>query len=107
MQDTCERSALRSWPLRTGTQLDKPNGALRDGKGGARMNRKLTQRELETPLEDLPPELLPQEAATALCLKVTTLYRRVSENRYNGAVKRGNPKGDSYVIGGIHRTCVP
>jgi hypothetical protein len=64
---------------------------LRDEWGGARMNRKLTQPELETALKDLPPVLLPQEAAALLRLKVTTLYRHVSEGRYNGAVKRGKP----------------
>lgn len=55
------------------------------------MNRKLTQPELETALKDLPPVLLPQEAAALLRLKLTTLYRHVSEGRYNGAVKRGKP----------------
>lgn len=55
------------------------------------MNRKLTQAELETALGALPPVLLPQEAAALLRLKVTTLYRHVSEGRYNGAVKRGKP----------------
>ena len=80
--------------------------ALRDGKGGARMNGKLTQPEMETALKDLPPKLLQQEAAALLRLEVTTLYRHVSEGRYNGTVKRGNPKGAPHVIGGIHRTCV-
>ena len=55
------------------------------------MNRKLTQAELETALKDLPPVLLPQEAAALLRLKITTLYRHVSEGRYSGAVKRGKP----------------
>ena len=72
------------------------------------MNRKLTQLELEmeTALKDLPPVLLPQEAAVLVRLKVTTSYRHVPEGRYNGAVKRGNPKEAPHVIGGIHRTCV-
>jgi hypothetical protein len=35
--------------------------------------------------------LLPDEAAGLLRLKVSTLYRHVSEGRYGGAVKRGKP----------------
>jgi len=55
------------------------------------MNRKLTQPELESALKDLHPVLTPEEAATVLRLKVSTLYRHVSEGRYGGAVKRGKP----------------
>lgn len=55
------------------------------------MNRKLTQPELESALKDLQPVLTPEEAATVLRLKVSTLYRHVSEGRYSGAVKRGKP----------------
>ena len=55
------------------------------------MNRKLTQIELESVLNDLPPVLIPDEAAAVLRIKVSTLYRHVSEGRYGGAVKRGKP----------------
>ncbi len=55
------------------------------------MNRKLTQGELNAALGGLPPVLVPEEAAKLLRLKVSTLYRHVSEGRYGGAVKRGKP----------------
>ncbi len=55
------------------------------------MNRKLTQSELNAALDSLPPVLVPEEAAKLLRLKVSTLYRHVSEGRYGGAVKRGKP----------------
>lgn len=55
------------------------------------MNRKLTQPELESALKDMPPVLMPEEAARLLRLQVSTLYRHVSEGRYSGAVKRGKP----------------
>jgi len=55
------------------------------------MNRKLTRAELEGALGDLPPVLKPSEAAKLLRIKVSTLYRHVSEGRYSGAVKRGKP----------------
>ena len=55
------------------------------------MNRKLTQPELESAFKDMPPVLMPEEAARLLRLKVSTLYRHVSEGRYGGAVKRGKP----------------
>ena len=55
------------------------------------MDRKLTQPELESALKDLPPVLMPDEAARMLRLKLSTLYRHVSEGRYGGAVKRGKP----------------
>lgn len=55
------------------------------------MDRKLTQVELESALKDLPPVLMPDEAARMLRLKLSTLYRHVSEGRYGGAVKRGKP----------------
>ena len=57
------------------------------------MNRKLTSREIEDALNvtGLPPILIPEEAAQLLRLKVSTLYRHVSEGRYGGAVKRGKP----------------
>ena len=65
---------------------------LRDAQGGATvMNRKLTQTELSAALADKPPVLTPDEAADLLRLKVSTLYRHVSEGRYSGAVKRGKP----------------
>jgi len=55
------------------------------------MNRKLTQTELHLALNDLPPVLTPEEAAAVLRIKVSTLYRHVSEGRYSGSVKRGKP----------------
>jgi excisionase family DNA binding protein len=55
------------------------------------MNRKLTQPELEVTLQNLPPILTPNEAAALLRLKVSTLYRHVSEGRYAAAVRRGKP----------------
>ena len=55
------------------------------------MNRKLTQPELEGALKSHPPILTPSEAAKLLRLKLSTLYRHVSEGRYAGAVKRGKP----------------
>lgn len=54
------------------------------------MNRKLTAAELES-LRDYPPLLTPAEAAKLLRLKISTLYRHVSEGRYGSAVKRGKP----------------
>lgn len=55
------------------------------------MNRKLTTQELVAGLGHLPPVLIPQEATDLLRLKVSTLYRHVSEGRYAGAVRRGKP----------------
>jgi len=55
------------------------------------MNRKLTQTELDAALGKLPPVLTPDEAAQLLRLKLSTLYRHVSEGRYGSAVKRGKP----------------
>lgn len=58
---------------------------------GVTMNRKLTQTELSAALNGFPPVMTPPEAAALLRLKVSTLYRHVSEGRYGGAVKRGKP----------------
>lgn len=55
------------------------------------MNRKLTQTEVTAALGDIPPVLTPEEAAGLLRIKVSTLYRHVSEGRYNSAAKRGKP----------------
>jgi excisionase family DNA binding protein len=55
------------------------------------MNRKLTTPELETSLGRLPPIMTPDEAAGLLRLKLSTLYRHVSEGRYGSAVRRGKP----------------
>lgn len=55
------------------------------------MNRKLTQTELDIALWNFPPVLTPGEAARLLRIKVSTLYRHVSEGRYRAAVKRGKP----------------
>jgi excisionase family DNA binding protein len=55
------------------------------------MNRKLTQVEMDAALKGTPPVLTPTEAASMLRIKLSTLYRHVSEGRYGGAVKRGKP----------------
>ncbi|MBP7052817.1 MAG: helix-turn-helix domain-containing protein [Phycisphaerae bacterium] len=55
------------------------------------MNRKLTQVELTVALSSIPPVLTPEEAARLLRVKISTLYRHVSEGRYRAAVKRGKP----------------
>jgi len=55
------------------------------------MNRKLTQIELNAALNNLPPVLTPEEAAAVLRIRVSTLYRHVSEGCYSSAVKRGKP----------------
>jgi len=55
------------------------------------MNRKLTKQELDAALAGLPPIMTPAEAASLLRLRLSTLYRHVSEGRYSGAVKRGKP----------------
>jgi excisionase family DNA binding protein len=55
------------------------------------MNRKLTQHEVNLAMERVPPVLTPEEAASLLRIKVSTLYRHVSEGRYGSAVKRGKP----------------
>ena len=55
------------------------------------MNHRLTPTELEAAMKSLPPVMTPVEAAQLLRLKVSTLYRHVSEGRYARAVKRGKP----------------
>lgn len=55
------------------------------------MNRKLTQQEISSAVKDYPPIMRPQEAADILQLKLSTLYRHISEGRYSKAVKRGKP----------------
>jgi excisionase family DNA binding protein len=55
------------------------------------MKQKLTQAELEAALDNLPPVMTPIEAAMLLRLKLSTLYRHVSEGKYSSAVKRGKP----------------
>jgi hypothetical protein len=53
------------------------------------MNRKLTLDEItSTPGVAI---LTPTEAATLLRLKLSTLYRKVCEGCFGGAVKRGKP----------------
>ena len=66
---------------------------LRPLEDCAIMNRKLTTLEIGKALEasDWPLILTPEEAARLLRLRVSTLYRHVSEGRYSGAVKRGKP----------------
>jgi excisionase family DNA binding protein len=55
------------------------------------MKQKLKQAELEAALNNLPPVMTPIEAAMLLRLKLSTLYRHVSEGKYSSAVKRGKP----------------
>ncbi len=57
------------------------------------MDRKLTSNEITAALSgtSLPPILTPEQAAAMIQIKVSTLYRHVSEGRYAGAVKRGKP----------------
>jgi excisionase family DNA binding protein len=55
------------------------------------MNRKLTQIEIDAALKDFSPVLTLAEAAALLRIKISTLYRHVSEGRYGAAVKRGKP----------------
>ena len=55
------------------------------------MNRKLTQNEMNIALNAYPPVMIPEEAAELLRLKVSTLYRHISEGKYSRAVKRGKP----------------
>ncbi len=57
------------------------------------MDRKLTADEIgqAVGVVEFPPILTPEEAARLLRIKVSTLYRHVSEGRYGGAVKRGKP----------------
>jgi len=55
------------------------------------MNRKLTPTEIDRALENYPSVMTPEEAAALLRLKVSTLYRHVSEGKYRQSVKRGKP----------------
>jgi len=55
------------------------------------MNKKLTQDEMNSALKEFPPMMTPAEAAEMLRIKLSTLYRHVSEGRYGAAVKRGKP----------------
>lgn len=57
------------------------------------MDRKLTNDEIQRATEHsgIPLILTPQEAADLLRIKVSTLYRHVSEGRYHRAVKRNKP----------------
>ena len=57
------------------------------------MDRKLTADEIQGAVTGTswPPILTPEEAADLLRIKVSTLYRHVSEGRYGAAVKRGKP----------------
>ena len=55
------------------------------------MKQKLTPAELEVALKNLPPVMTPLEAARLLRIKLSTLYRHVSEGKYGTSVKRGKP----------------
>ena len=57
-----------------------------DPKSGMRTLQEVKKKRVEP-----QPVLTPEEAAGLLRLKVSTLYRHVSEGRYSGAVKRGKP----------------
>jgi excisionase family DNA binding protein len=72
-------------------QRPKRNKTLALPRERATMNSKLRQVELEASLKALPPIMTPNEAAALLRLKVSTLYRHVSEGRYASAVRRGKP----------------
>jgi hypothetical protein len=52
------------------------------------MDCKPTRDELSTALKGLPPVLKPEEVASLLQRKVSTLLGHVSEGRYGGAVRR-------------------
>ena len=74
-------------------------GAGRPAAVGARCNRwpdmtrKLTMPEISGTLEggNWPAILTPNEAARLMRIKLSTLYRHVSEGRYGSSVKRGKP----------------
>ena len=55
------------------------------------MNLKLTKDEVANAVDPYPPVLTPPEAAKLLRIKVSTLYRHVSEGKYGSSVKRGKP----------------
>ena len=55
------------------------------------MNRKLTQQELDSALHRYPPVMTLAEVSDLLQLKISTLYRHISEGKYHKAVKRGKP----------------
>lgn len=57
------------------------------------MDRKLSGTEISEAagVDQYPPILTPEEAAGLVRLKVSTLYRHVSEGKYHSAVKRGKP----------------
>lgn len=57
------------------------------------MNRKLTNQEIGCALahSGLPLIMTPLEAANLLRIKISTLYRHVSEGKYASAVRRGKP----------------
>lgn len=57
------------------------------------MIRPLTKAEIASAIDETlyPPILTPKQAAELLGIKLSTLYRHVSEGRYASAVKRGKP----------------
>ncbi len=57
------------------------------------MNRKITAQEIACALAHtpLPIILTAQEAAQLLRIKISTLYRHLSEGKYGSAVRRGKP----------------
>ena len=55
------------------------------------MNHRLTIEEIQKAVGHLPAVITPPEAAQLVRLKLSTLYRHVSEGRYGRAVKRGKP----------------
>lgn len=57
------------------------------------MIRKLTSQEVTAAFDgsEYPPIMTPLQAAGLLGLKLSTLYRHVSEGRYRESVRRGKP----------------
>ena len=77
----------------TSDEIQRVKRRLRPSIHCAIMNRKLTASEIAAALNSTSwkPILTPEDAADLLRIKVSTLYRHVSEGRYAGAVSRGKP----------------
>ena len=73
------------------------------------MNRKLRQPELDAALRCFPPILTPQEAADLLRIKISTLYRQVSEgiSAHFKDIKKAliAPKGS--LVSDMNKSCTP
>jgi excisionase family DNA binding protein len=81
---------MASIALRTSTKSEMDVTHLNKGLA---MNRKLNLDEITIApgVATLPAILTPDEAASLLRLKLSTLYRKVSEGCFGSAVKRGKP----------------